>query len=120
MLKVPVEKFFFFLEPFEYIVKIPKLFLPALFLLKILKILKIFLNFNKKILFLNLSVFVVGLNDLIYTFYSKYKDNLTRLKKLYLFKLYLLLILHLYLFTHWMFVNKFILKFFLNLIKRCV
>ncbi len=55
----------FFLKPFEKIVIVPILFLPALFLMKILKNLIKFLNLNKNIVFLNLCDGVVGLHILV-------------------------------------------------------
>lgn len=55
----------FFFKPFEKTVIVPVLFLPALFLIKNLKIFLKFLNFNKNVVFLNLCVDVVGLHILV-------------------------------------------------------
>ncbi len=55
----------FFLTPFEKTVIPPELHLPALFFKKILKNLLTLVCFNRKVLFLNLCVDVIGLYVLI-------------------------------------------------------
>jgi hypothetical protein len=60
-----VSVFTFFFVPLLKTVIVPLLFLPALFLCKILKYFNVFANFKKKMLFLCLCVLVVGVKSFI-------------------------------------------------------
>jgi hypothetical protein len=63
---------YFFFNPFENTVTRPRLFLPALFLKKILKNFFILVNFNKKVVFLNRCVGVIGLCILVKILINKH------------------------------------------------